>query len=247
MATNLYYFLASAASTAEHGASAAGEGGHGAPLFKLFGLDVTAQVTTTWVVMALLILLGWLATRNLKREPHGLQNVMEFVTEALVSFLSSVMGREKARKMMPFLGTLFLFILVSNYSGLIPGAGYVKGFAAPTSVWGVTLGLAICAIVAVQVYGVQKKGIRYFSHLFKPIYLTPINILEEIARPLSLSLRLYGNVFGEETVTLTLLSVVPYVLPMAAMLLGVIFGAVQAIIFTTLTAVYIAMATAEHH
>ena len=123
----------------------------------------------------------------------------------------------------------------------------MKGFAAPTSVWGVTLGLAICAIVAVQVYGVQKKGIRYFSHLFKPIYLTPINILEEIARPLSLSLRLYGNVFGEETVTLTLLSVVPYVLPMAAMLLGVIFGAVQAIIFTTLTAVYIAMATAEHH
>ena len=247
MATNLYYFLASAAATAEHGASAAGKGGHGAPLFKLLGLDVTAQVTTTWVVMAMLILLGWLATRNMKREPRGLQNIMEFVAEALAGFLSSVMGREKARKLMPFLGTLFLFILVSNYSGLIPGAGFVPGFAAPTSVWGVTLGLAICAIVAVQVYGVQKKGIRFFSHLFKPWFLTPINILEEIARPLSLSLRLYGNVFGEETVTLTLLSVVPYVLPMAAMLLGVIFGAVQAIIFTTLTAVYIAMATAEHH
>lgn len=247
MATNLYYFLASAATAAEHGAAAAGEGGHGAPLFKLLGLDVTAQVTTTWVVMAILILLGWLSTRNLKREPHGIQNAMELVLEMLLGFFAPIMGREQAKRTLPFVGTLFLFILVSNYSGLIPGAGYIRGFAAPTSVWGVTLGLGIIAIVAVQYYGVRKKGIKFFSHLFQPWFLTPINILEEVARPVSLSLRLYGNVFGEEMVTLTLLSVVPYVLPMAAMLLGVIFGAVQAIIFTVLTSVYIAMATADHH
>ena len=248
MTSSIYLFFASAAATAaEHGAEAAGEGGHGAPLFKLLGLDVTAQVTTTWVVMAILITLGWLATRNLQREPRGIQNVMEMLLEALLGFFASIMGRDLAKKTMPFIGTMFLFILVSNYSGLIPGAGYIKGFAAPTSVWGVTLGLGIISLVGVQYFGVRKKGVKFFSHLFQPWFLTPINILEEIARPVSLSLRLYGNVFGEEMVTLSLLTVVPYVLPMAAMLLGLIFGFVQAIIFTVLTSVYIAMATAEHH
>jgi F-type H+-transporting ATPase subunit a len=227
-------------------AVAAGTEGAG-PLFTLFGLQVTSHVTTTWAVMAVLILLGFLSTRGLKREPRGLQNAMELALEALLHLFTGIMGRERAKQAIAFLGTLFLFIIMSNYSGMIPGAGMVRGFAAPTSTWSVTLGLGLCSLVAVQYFGVRRKGLRAFSHLFQPWFLTPINVLEELVRPVSLSLRLFGNVFGEEMVVATLLMVVPYFLPIVAMLLGLIFGAVQAIIFTVLTSVYIAMATADHH
>jgi F-type H+-transporting ATPase subunit a len=116
---------------------------HAAVLFHLFGLQVTSVVTTEWGVMLVILLLTYFGTRNLKKVPHGVQNILEFVIDGLYNFFSGILGREKARKYLPFLMTMFVFILLSNYSGLIPGSGHVNGMKAPTSSLSVTAGLAI--------------------------------------------------------------------------------------------------------
>ncbi|HHT01886.1 MAG TPA: F0F1 ATP synthase subunit A [Firmicutes bacterium] len=234
-------------------ASAAGESGHSSDLIFVIpgiGLEVTSVVTTMWVIMGLLILLGWLTTRSMQRLPEGrLQNIMEMVVEALLGLLEQVMDRKRAVQYLPLLGSFFLFIIVSNYSGLIPGAGEIKGFKAPTSHWGVTAGLAIVVFVAVQLNGIRKKGLKYFKHFAEPVMMAPLmiplNILEEVVKPFSLSLRLAANIYGGEVVLMGLLMAIPYFLPITVLGLEVVFGFIQAFIFTVLAAVYIGSATSE--
>ena len=129
--------------------------------------------------------------------------------EALLGLLEQVMDRKRAVQYLPLLGSFFLFIIVSNYSGLIPGAGEIKGFKAPTSHWGVTAGLAIVVFVAVQLNGIRKKGLKYFKHFAEPVMMAPLmiplNILEEVVKPFSLSLRLAANIYGGEAVPLVLI------------------------------------------
>ncbi|NLO89359.1 MAG: F0F1 ATP synthase subunit A [Clostridia bacterium] len=218
-------------------------------LFHIFGLGVTSKITTMWAIMLLLTVLSILATRNMEKIPkaRGVQNSLEMVVELLLNFFSDIIGYEQARRFLPFLGTMFIFILVSNYSGLLPGAGHIPGLAAPTSTWSVTLGLAATVFVATQVYGVKALGFRYLKKFLQPAFMLPLNIVEQFVRPLSLSLRLFGNIFGEEMVIAVLLGLVPYFAPIPVMILSLLFGFIQAIVFTLLSSIYFHEAIEESH
>jgi len=243
--------LASVGEGAKAGESAGHAGGHhgSGPLFHLFGLEVTSEVTTMWAIMAVIIVIAFLSTRNLKRVPSGLQNFVETVLEALVGIYTSTLGEKKAWRFLPFLGTMFLFIIIANYSGLLPGAGMVPGFVPPTSNLSVTLGLASIVFVMTHFSGMRDNGVgTYLKHFIEPVpFLLPINVLEEFVKPLSLSLRLYGNIFGEEMALAAALLIVPLFLPTGIMGLSLIFGFIQAFIFTVLASVYIDTATSGGH
>jgi F-type H+-transporting ATPase subunit a len=217
-------------------------------LFTILGLEVTGYVTTMWAVMLFLFLVFFVATRKLNKVPGRFQCLVEYTLETLLNFLGKVMGQEKARRFFPLLATLFLFILISNWSGLLPFAGHVEGFRAPTSTLSVTAGLAILVFVFIQIAGFREKGFGYIKHFFQPFFIMfPLNLIEELVKPLSLSLRLFGNVFGEEMVVAVLLSLCAPLVPAVMQVLGILFGFIQAIVFTTLTAVYISSATADAH
>ncbi|MCL5045242.1 MAG: F0F1 ATP synthase subunit A [Actinobacteria bacterium] len=205
-------------------------------LFFVGPLGVTKAIVTMWAIMGIIVILGALAGLSAKRIPTGVQNVMEFALEGLEDLIAGVMDRERARAFLPLLGSFFLFILISNYSGLLPGSH--EFFTAPTSRWGVTAGLAAVVFFSVQLFGLAKNGIYHFKHMVEPIYLAPLmlplGIIEELVRPFSLSLRLVANISGGETVLFALAAAIPYFLPISTLLLELIFGFIQAFIFTIL-------------
>jgi len=219
-------------------------------LFTVFGLNVTAEVTTMWVVTILLGVLAFFAGRNLKEGvPGKFQNAAEMAVEKLVDFFSGILGEDRARRFLPLLGSLFIFIACCNYSGLIPGAGILPGFKAPTASLSVTAGLAIVVFAATHYLGIRANGLKgYGKHFIKPVALMlPFLIIEEVVRPLSLSLRLFGNVFGEESVTEQLYNLLPIGAPLIMMVLSLLFCAIQAVVFTMLTAIYLDGATGSGH
>lgn len=150
---------------------------------------------------------------------------------------------------MPLIATLFIFILLSNYSGLLPEAGHVPGLAAPTASLSMTAALAIVVFFATHFYGIRENGLGgYAKHFIKPVaFLMPLLVLEEFIRPLSLSLRLYGNISGEEMVGRQIFELVPALAPLPLYALSLLFGLLQAVVFTMLTAIYIDGATGHGH
>lgn len=217
-------------------------------VFHLFGkIPVYNYVITMWGIMLLLFLISWLSTRNMKKVPSGMQNVLEYGIEGLLNFFSDSMGAERARAYIPLLGTFFLFILFSNYSGVLPGIGVIPGMKVPTSEISVTAALAIITFFSVFILGIKKKGLRFFGHFLVPAaFMLPINIMDEFIHPLSLTLRLYGNIFGEEKIGEVLGNMAGF-LPIPMMFLGLLTGAIQAFVFTLLSSTYIATATEDHH
>lgn len=218
-------------------------------LFSLGPLQVNSQMVTLLVLAALLVIISYLGTRHMEERPRGLQNLLEKAVEFLLDFFSEVMGPELARRFLPYLGTMFLLILFCNYSGLLPLAGKLPGLAAPTSMLSVTAGLALCTFFVVQYTGFHDHGLKGYSHHFtRPIaVLCPLFLLEEIVHPVSLSLRLFGNIFGEEAVTEQLAEVIPVIAPLAMNVLSLLMGAIQALVFTLLSSIYISMAASEGH
>jgi len=223
---------------------------HGGALFTFFGwLEVTSVTTTTWGLMLVLGVVSYFATRRLEKIPtRRLQVFMEMGLGMLLDFLDGIMGdRTRAKRYFPLLASFFILILLSNYSGLLPGAGHVTGLQAPTSTWSVTVAFAIVVFFATHYYGVKAKGLGYFKHFIEPIpFLLPLNILEEFTKPLSLSLRLFGNIYGEEMVIAGLFSLLPLFLPVPMQILSLLFGFIQAFVFTMLASIYISTATAGH-
>lgn len=243
--------LAAAGGEAAGGAHGAEEGAH--VVFHLFGLPVHESIVTMWIVMGILILFGVLAARSLHQVPRNrFQTAVEWAVDALYGFVADIMGRERARRFTPLLGSFFLLILVSNYTGLLPVLPHESWFQPPTSRWGVTGGLAIFTFVAVQAYGLAHHGLGYFRRFLEgPVFLWPLTVplavIEELIKPFSLSLRLFANIFGGEAVLSGLLAAMPWLLPAGVMFIEVIAGFVQALIFTMLSALYIEAATAEFH
>lgn len=200
----------------------------------------TKTVYTMWVIMALIVLFSVLATRKLKDVPGPLQNVAEWAVNGLIDLFEGVLGREKCRKYFPIFATLFIFIIVCNYSGLLPGAG--EAFTVPTSVLAVTAALAVIAFFTVHTIGFKTQGFLGYLKSFVTIIL-PVTILEQFTRPVSLALRLYGNIYGEEQVTETLFGMFPILLPLVMQVLSLLFCFIQAMVFTMLLAVYVDEAT----
>ncbi len=218
-------------------------------VFSIGPVEITSEIITMWAVMLLVTIVCYLGTRNLKRIPSGLQNVLEYGVSTLQSFFADLMGEKRAKQFLPMLMTFFILILCSNYSGVLPLAGeHIPGYKPPTSNVSVTAGFAIVVFFSVIIFGIKAKGLGYFKHFVEPIViLLPINILEQFTRPLSLALRLYGSVYGEEMVVASLASLIPLFLPIPMQVLGLLFGAIQAFVFTLLAAMYIEEATAVHH
>ena len=208
------------------------------PVIHIFGiLDVTGEVIAMWVFLVLAAVISLLVTRNLKERPGKLQNLLEIAVEKLDDFFAGILGRENGRRYLFFLGPLFCFIILSNYSGLIPGFGLSKYIKAPTSSLSVTLGLAIATFVFLQAAGIHAGAKHYLKHFLTPV--VPLLLLDEFIKPASLALRLFGNIFGEETVMENLYHLLPIGAPIIMMLLSLLFCAIQAIVFTMLTASYL--------
>lgn len=210
-------------------------------LIRIFGvLDVTGEVVMMWVILALVALLSLFATRHLKERPGKFQNLVETGVEYLDRFFTGILGREKARRYFPVLATLFVFIIFSNYSGLIPGVGMTDYVKAPTSSLSVGIGLGLIAFVFLQAAGLGAGVGHYFKRFVSPMFfMLPLLVLDEFIKPASLALRLFGNVFGEETVTEELYKIIPIGAPVIMMVLSLLFCAIQAVVFTMLVSIYL--------
>lgn len=204
----------------------------------LIRLNVT--IVTTWGVMGLLVLVSWLVTRRLKSGPHPSR--WQMALEALVSILKreirSVVGSDAA-PYLPFVGTLFLFISISNLLSPVPV------YQPPTSSLSTTAALAVCVFFAVPVYGIYRSGVGgYFRHYVRPtVFMLPFHLIGEISRTLALAVRLFGNVMSTTMIVAILLSVAPLFLPIVMEVLGLLVGQIQAYIFAILALVYIASAS----
>lgn len=215
-------------------------------------LKVHGQVfITSWIVIAILLTASVLATRNIQRVPTGAQNLMEYALEFLRDLAKSQLGEKEYRPWLPFIGTLFLFIFVSNWSGaLVPWKliHIPEGeLAAPTNDINTTVALALLTSIAYFYAGFKKKGLGYFAKYIEPTpILLPIAILEDFTKPLSLSFRLFGNILADELVVAVLVLLVPLFIPIPVMMLGLFTSAIQALVFATLAAAYIHEALEGH-
>jgi F-type H+-transporting ATPase subunit a len=175
-----------------------------------------------------------------------LRNLFEMFTEAVLSVAEGVMGPKNARRFLPLVGTLACFIFFSNALALIPG------FAPPTATPKTNLALALSVFLLTHFYGVKEHGLAYFKHFLGPVWwlaplMLPIELVSHIARPISLTLRLMGNMFADHKVVSTFFFLVPLAVPIPFLLLGVLVVIVQTMVFCLLTMVYIQGAVAHEH
>lgn len=212
-------------------------------VFYLGPVPVTNTVINTWIVMGLIVVVALLTTRHLQLIPRGWQHLPEVAVEFLFSFIDSLLGKE-GRRYLPFVGTLFIFILFLNLSWLIPG------FKPPTMDLSTTLAFGVTTVITVQILAIRRIGLKNYLRTYVahggPVML-PLNIVEELVKIVSLSLRLFGNLYAGEMVVAILLALVPLVVPAAIQLLEVLFGFIQAFIFTVLTITYLQIRTEVTH
>ncbi|HHY98405.1 MAG TPA: F0F1 ATP synthase subunit A [Firmicutes bacterium] len=197
-------------------------------------------VIMTWVVMAILIIMAWLATRKMRLIPSGFQNLLEWAVESLQALIRDNMGAAAA-VCFPVLATLFLFILFANLIGLVPG------LSSPTSDINVTIGLAV-AVLGLTVYaGTKTKGLKKYLLSFikpNPLFL-PLNILEMFTRTLTLAFRLFGNIFAGDVLIVILGRLVMFFVPMLGQAFHVFVSILQAYLFFMLATAYIAVSLEE--
>jgi F-type H+-transporting ATPase subunit a len=221
--------------------------------WKLGDFEVHGQVLiTSWVVLGIIFTLSLLGNRDLKQTPDGFQNFTELVTEFIRDLAKTQVGEHDYLSWVPFLGTIFLFIFVSNWSGALFPWHVIEipngELAAPTNDINTTVALALLTSISYFYAGLKKKGLGYFKRYISPAaFLLPINVLEDFTKPLSLSFRLFGNILADELVVGVLVSLVPLVVPIPLMLLGLFTSAIQALVFATLAGAYIGEAVEEHH
>jgi F-type H+-transporting ATPase subunit a len=202
-------------------------------------------VCYTWFIMAMLAVLSFLATRHLTIIPGKLQNVMEVVVESIDGFLTDTMGHQ-GRKFFPLVATLGIYILVSNLIGLVPG------FESPTSSVNTNASMALTVFAMTHIVGIREHGVKYVKQFMGPIWwltplMLPIEIISHIARPLSLSIRLFGNIKGEDIVLAVILMLTPLLVPLPVFVLMIFTSFIQTIVFMILTMMYIAGAVEEAH
>jgi F-type H+-transporting ATPase subunit a len=174
------------------------------------------------------------------------RSIVETICEAALGMMSGIMGPKAARQFLPLIGSLALFILVSNLLGLVPG------FLPATDATSTNIGMALIVFGATHYYGVKVNGSAHIKHLFGPVWwMAPlmflIEVVSHIARPISLTLRLAGNMIGDHKVLSIFLGLVPIIVPMPVMVLGIIVCVVQTLVFCLLSVVYIGLAIEEHH
>lgn len=213
-------------------------------LFTIGPIEISGVVVTIWVITAVLTVLSIIATRNMKDVPGVMQNLAEQAVMKLHSYFSDILGRKLTDKYYPVLATFFVFIIVCNYSGLLPGAGHYAGFKVPTASLSVTAALAVVAFFLIHTVGVKERGWKGYLKSFLSVML-PLTLIEQLVRPFSLALRLFGNLYGEEMVTENLYSIFPFIVPLVMQVLSLLFCLIQALVFTMLLSIYIGEAAEE--
>lgn len=232
------------------------------PVFYIGSWPVTNAVLQAFVVLVALAVVAVVLKKKLAMVPGMLQNVAEVVLEGALGLMDSVLGsRKQSEKYLPLTFTIFIFILASNWSGLIPGVGSItlgRGAAAvpllrsPASDLNFTLALALIAVTMVNVFATSIVGLRervsVFFNFSSPIkfFVGILELISEFARIISFTFRLFGNVFAGEVLLAIMALLVPYLVPLPFMFLEVFVGFIQAFIFGMLTLVFVALAVTPH-
>lgn len=236
------------------------------PIAHFFGLTITNSLFTAWIITAALVLSAYLFSKQFKTKgaPGRLQSFVELIVEALFGMVESIAGSAKAKRFFPMVGTLFVFILFSNWSGLLPGAGtigfrevlhgaevFIPYWRAPTSDVNTTLALGLITMVMVQVYGYKYLGLKYFKKFLD--FSSPINffvglleLISDFSKIISFTFRLFGNIIAGEILLLVMAMLVPVLGPTPFIALEIFVGFIQALVFMMLASVFINMATLGH-
>ncbi|MDR2367326.1 MAG: F0F1 ATP synthase subunit A [Deltaproteobacteria bacterium] len=200
----------------------------------------------TWFFMLVVIILAWLAASKLTLVPGRIQNLAEAIIESIASFQDTVMGPH-GRFVFPFTATVMIFVFICNANGLIPGS------SSPTASLNTTLAMALSIFFTTHVLGFRSNGIKYLKQFVGPVPLLapimiPLEIISHLARIISLSLRLFGNIMGEDLVLAVLFMLAgAYLVPLPMMFLGLFTSFLQAFIMTTLAMMYISEAIEHEH
>jgi len=204
-------------------------------VFQLGPLGISAAVVTTWGIMLVLALASFLATRALGEHPGKLQTVLEGAVMAIENSIAALFP-QRPRMLLPFVGTLWVFLVVANLAGIVPG------LHSPTGDLSLTAALAILVFLSVHWYGVRAAGWRaYLRHYLSPSpLLLPFHLMSELSRTVALAIRLFGNMASLEMAALLVLLVAGFLVPVPILLLHVVEALVQAYIFGMLALVYIA-------
>jgi len=233
-------------------------------LFRIGGFPVTNSLVITAGVFVIFMVVGWLFRNKLSVVPNTFQNVVEMVVEALLKLMESVLqSRAKAEKYLPLIATIFLVVILSNWLGLLPGVGsigirefhegkelFVPIFRAPSADLNFTLALAVVAVISVNLFGILAVGFRRYAGKFfnlkgVPTFIGLLEFISEIAKMVSFSFRLFGNIFAGEVLLIIVGFLVPYLVPLPFLFLEIFVGFIQAFVFSMLTLVFIAIATTE--
>lgn len=235
-------------------------------LFSLWGMPITNTLINGIIVSGMLIIGAVLFSKKISSVPSLLQNIFEIIIESLLDAMEGIFGsRARAEKYLPLIATIFIFVLLSNWFGIIPGVGsigvreikedvptFVPLFRSAASDLNFTLTLAIIAVLFVNVSGITTIGFfKHFSKFFSfknPIafFVGILEFISEIAKMVSFSFRLFGNVFAGEVLLITIGFLAPYIVPVPFLGLEIFVGFIQALVFSMLTMVFISIATSHH-
>lgn len=220
------------------------------PVNILVDMGIPVWVAFSWVATIIILVIALLARKSMNLVPRGVQNLVEVIMEFFIDLAEANIGH-MGRHFFPFIATIGIYILVCNFLGLLPGGD------APTSNLNTNAALAIPVFLATHIYGVKEHKLGYIKHFVGPIRSLPalplmilmfiIEAIGHIARPLTLSVRLFGNMVAKHKIILILLLLAPAIVPTAILGLGVLVSVIQAFVFVLLTTLYLAGAVEEAH
>jgi len=239
---------------------------------NILGIPISNSLIASLITTVVLLVIAYFATRDIKKVPRGLQNLFEIVIEALFNMVDSVTGDKKQTyQFFPLVATIFIFIIISNWLGLLPGFGSIGFFEtaqegmhseehsvfvpllrSANSDLNVTLALAMISVFATQIFGVAALGIlkygKKFINFSSPIkfFVGLLELVSEIAKMISFSFRLFGNVFAGEVLLVVIIMLAPFIVPVPFFALELFVGFIQALVFAMLTLVFLKVAVTAH-
>ena len=205
------------------------------PIFELGPVQLTNTVITTWIVIVIIGGLAWLATRRLQMSPGRLQTMVEAIVSIIEESIRDI-APQHFRQIMPFIGSLWVFLVIANLIGLIPG------MHSPTRDLSATAAIAFLVFLSVHWYGIRIQGLKnYLRHYLSPSpILLPFNLISEVTRTIALAVRLFGNMMSLEMIALLILLVAGFLVPVPILMLHIVEALVQAYIFGMLALIYVA-------
>lgn len=217
--------------------------------FYLFAfIPASPGAVLPWLITICIASTCWLITRNLSVGAGSTgQATLEYLYETLEGLIGTIVGEKLVKEFTPLLSTIFIYIFASNALGLVPG------FRSPTGLFSNCLGMALIVFIYTEYLGLKTHGIGYIKHFAGNVWwmmplMLPIHIVGEISRPISMTLRLFGNILGEDIIIMVLTAIIfPLLVPLPMYLMALFTSLVQALVFTILTGVYISGALAEGH